>query len=70
MSSNASSGDIPEEERPSGDSPNPSGTSTNTSGGMQAVINHITSDKIEAAMWISRLTTIVFTISFVLPFFG
>ncbi|XP_067948681.1 transmembrane protein 33-like [Watersipora subatra] len=39
-------------------------------GGRTAVINHISSDKIEASMWIARLTTIFFTISFVLPFFG
>lgn len=47
----------------------PSGASPQA-GGMQAVINHISQDKIEAAMWISRVGTILFTISFVLPVFG
>lgn len=52
------------------ESPNDSNSGQGQGGGMQAIVNHVTQDKIEASMWISRLVTIMFTISFVLPLFG
>ena len=69
MSDNTNGDTAPEADRASGESAPPPGPSANT-GGMQAVINHLSQDKIEAALWISRLATILFTVSFVLPIFG
>ncbi|KAF6018953.1 TMEM33 [Bugula neritina] len=46
-----------------GDGPQPAG-------GFQAALNKMNADKVMAAMWLSRLVTIMFSISFVLPLFG
>lgn len=53
---------------PAGDS-NGESSSSGSSGG-PSVINHMMANKVEAAMWISRIMTLLFTVSFVLPIFG
>lgn len=63
--------DEPRNETGAGDSNGSTSSGAAPSGGgMQAVIAHISQDKVEAAMWVARVGTILFTISFVLPLFG
>lgn len=38
--------------------------------GVEAVKNHMLENKIETALWISRVLSIVFAIGYVLPLFG
>lgn len=56
---------------PAGDgAPRGEESSSSQPSSFQSVINFLGRDKIESAMWVTRLITIFFTISFVLPFFG
>lgn len=38
--------------------------------GIEAVKNHMLENKIETALWISRVLSIVFAVGYILPIFG
>lgn len=38
--------------------------------GIDALKNHILEHKVESALWLSRLLTIIFSIGYILPLFG
>jgi transmembrane protein 33 len=38
--------------------------------GVEAVKNHFIENKIETALWVSRILTVVFAIGYMLPIFG
>lgn len=38
--------------------------------GVQAVKNHMLANKIDTALWVSRVLSIVFAIGYILPIFG
>lgn len=44
--------------------------SDNQPRGIEAVKNHMLENKIETALWLSRVLSIVFAIGYLLPIFG
>lgn len=38
--------------------------------GVEAVKNHMLENKIETALWVSRVLSIIFAIGYILPLFG
>lgn len=38
--------------------------------GVEALKNHVVEHKVETALWVSRLLTIIFSVAYLLPLFG
>jgi hypothetical protein len=38
--------------------------------GVEALKNHLVEHKVETALWVSRILTIIFSVAYLLPLFG